>query len=1248
VAVTPLKFKTNDPQECKKELAFAFALPMKRLNDSGYAWYKHQEAPRGKSAIILTLYVHLRKSATRRRMNTRVINALLILGVWCSLAAATPAATRVAILPAENNDHIQAVTELCETLLSQDHSVMIVDRADIEMVLREQEWQLGGVIDTTDGLRIGSLLQTDVLAVLQQPDAASPPALIVFDAATGVRLVDTVLPDASLAVQVEAAAAAIRLALEKRNRQDGSIHTIGLLSIQNVDLPPQQQFFVQSIGDLLLRRLLHAPSVTILERSHLDRINEERTLPGVSTSNALLSSVCLLELTIERSPSDGNVTISAHLTGASGVSYGNIVFDAATDAAGITEALAREITTRLEVAPPVASNRREEALRYLSEARWQSRHKQTARAVRAAEAAYALDPESTDGMEDLARYRMQHAFNLRDDTSPLFASSALDMLFLLRARHIIPDAEHELFYYMEFRQPAGRHSALHNQRMRELQRHYRNYLRIDEAPDDPTQWLTKDMSPEYAITRLALASPSSRDYIPRLQAFITHWLQEIASNPDAWRGYNLGQVMRTIHDREHHVTNPEHHYLWFDCDNYYYEGLLEIFSRIEQHPLIFVAPYGRLGKLYCRRETKKLTPQQLLPDIQELDRQIRSIIAHDKTCRAADRYMLYLFLLDLYDLILDDSLRHQLYFDLFDFMVQQKTLVYPVAHAATSSHAGFRDYTTIEKSRALGASQRRIAAANEERFHDMVRNLDTYEYWESNQRDREEVERRQRILAAEKKDTPDENHPPVWEETRCLFDVKDYPDVTIVERVFVQNHRAYILSSRQDRRKPTRLRLDRVDLSGGPSIPVATGSLLVTQSYPIDMFPAYPDAMYFGPICRQGNMTWIPTYGHGLLRLRDDSTLEQWSTTNGLPSDYIQSITFMNDTLYVASGEIEKAIFLSAYDTQNKTWKLLASSLRRSPENPLDNASPPFIIRAMQPDPERNRILFTVDYGLDINNEYDYSPLIGVWSFNTHSQTFKQLLQLYRSPRWVSPVGNQYMLLAPWSNNPYQPGSRYRPWQGLVVFDAETDTAGIIMEANTRPVSPSLKRTDAGLHTQHEVSPPFAVYRNGIWFIDTALNKISFNDQRTGFRIIPPDAHRERLPELITAGDEANLLLVKTHRQVHLIEFDPGQVLRESDWDAFLSRPVPVHFAYRFPDARRVVIAGDFNEWDTTATPCRRDNSGTWTADLLLHPGQYGYKLVVDEAWMRDPLHTNTILDREFLNSRLTVPSQQESGLPEN
>lgn len=83
-----------------------------------------------------------------------------------------------------------------------------------------------------------------------------------------------------------------------------------------------------------------------------------------------------------------------------------------------------------------------------------------------------------------------------------------------------------------------------------------------------------------------------------------------------------------------------------------------------------------------------------------------------------------------------------------------------------------------------------------------------------------------------------------------------------------------------------------------------------------------------------------------------------------------------------------------------------------------------------------------------------------------------------------------------------------------------------------------------------------------------------------------------------------------------------------------------IQFVLVAPDAGTVALVGDFNDWDTTATPLMRGvGDGVWSVTVPLSPGRYRYSFLVDgTTWLRDPQAARTVED-EFgrPNSVLTI-----------
>lgn len=55
------------------------------------------------------------------------------------------------------------------------------------------------------------------------------------------------------------------------------------------------------------------------------------------------------------------------------------------------------------------------------------------------------------------------------------------------------------------------------------------------------------------------------------------------------------------------------------------------------------------------------------------------------------------------------------------------------------------------------------------------------------------------------------------------------------------------------------------------------------------------------------------------------------------------------------------------------------------------------------------------------------------------------------------------------------------------------------------------------------------------------------------------------------------------------------------------------------PMAKEVVLMGDFNNWNSETHPMKKGPGGVWKKTLMLLPGRYEYKFLVDGQWYHDP-----------------------------
>lgn len=71
----------------------------------------------------------------------------------------------------------------------------------------------------------------------------------------------------------------------------------------------------------------------------------------------------------------------------------------------------------------------------------------------------------------------------------------------------------------------------------------------------------------------------------------------------------------------------------------------------------------------------------------------------------------------------------------------------------------------------------------------------------------------------------------------------------------------------------------------------------------------------------------------------------------------------------------------------------------------------------------------------------------------------------------------------------------------------------------------------------------------------------------------------------------------------------------------------------------KVFLAGSFNDWNSESKQLKeKDNDGIYTGTLLLEPGEYEYKFVINGEWLIDSENPNFSQNRlGTLNSVVKV-----------
>jgi 1,4-alpha-glucan branching enzyme len=81
-------------------------------------------------------------------------------------------------------------------------------------------------------------------------------------------------------------------------------------------------------------------------------------------------------------------------------------------------------------------------------------------------------------------------------------------------------------------------------------------------------------------------------------------------------------------------------------------------------------------------------------------------------------------------------------------------------------------------------------------------------------------------------------------------------------------------------------------------------------------------------------------------------------------------------------------------------------------------------------------------------------------------------------------------------------------------------------------------------------------------------------------------------------------------------------------------------FRFFRPNAAKVFVAGDFNDWRTDQLRMVRLPDGHWSVKLLLPAGEYKFRYVADGFWYTDYAAFGVEPDHFGFNSLLRVPAR--------
>ena len=325
----------------------------------------------------------------------------ILTSIFCAViglrlcAQNSPAPVRLAIV-SESTDTV-AAADLLTAELSKNDGVQLLERTEIEKVIREQQLSLNNL----DCLKLGHLLGADGLLALQSVAegtnlflsvqlVAVKPGVILTDESFGRPAQDASAWSANIVGHLEPLLPKLGVLPQDAIPISVVNFHAGVRTAEAAELE-RQIFF------LTVERLVREKRLFVLERKRMQALSEEKEISGTE-AEPFWNGKYLLDGAIDRNGFNPDVvTISARLIPPGGSPVLIEASGSRTNCVEVVNQLAGKVLVALKLdASPAAWNTVDEADKFFKEAQWNLAWKIFPQARQSAEAAWALGKHDAD------------------------------------------------------------------------------------------------------------------------------------------------------------------------------------------------------------------------------------------------------------------------------------------------------------------------------------------------------------------------------------------------------------------------------------------------------------------------------------------------------------------------------------------------------------------------------------------------------------------------------------------------------------------------------------------------------------------------------------------------------------------------------------------------------------------------------------------------------------------------------------
>ncbi len=1064
-------------------------------------------------------------------------------------AGSVHAAVRLAILSPDDSERARQLVDLAVVETGRLPEVEVLDRgAAWERLQEEQLAQLGWLSGET-AIVLGHRLAVDVFALVETATGGQEAiGLVAFDVGTGVRLWDATLPPGQIDEQVAAIVEGLSSAMRKRGALADGVRAISFGAVRNVGLPRTEDSALDGVARMVERRLNSASNLVVLERRRLEWRNEEQAENRSDERERIRGAVVMADVEFMSDPAGREPAMRIQLTGWQGESIGTLELPASlSDMAGVADHMAAGICSLMDGGClDIVADRRREAGHFAAEARHALGHGQAEVALRAAEAAHALDPadEEIAGVLVTVLFKSAQQILNRQYVLPGRVEDRREERWraLKRAeraaqvverflgtwvpppnlskknRHPVINQPMESAYtrliYDAFRNGTYDDPMLRLP-LRELQQKAREMFKeqfqryAEVVTSDSTFRKLSGWMGHGPFQYSPVCMPTPADLLDDQLWMLEAWLKLAETYQLGNENYGIGIApLREIQSR----TNQ----FWF-IDTYALDGapgagwklgppeharLEQLFAGMRIHVNPVIRLYGLRGHLWARNQLAPLAVEELTAGIEAIQEAGYAILVEELARdERALRHMTYRALLFAAGLHPDRSWQVRWEKALFDLMLEMGE-VSPEVLAALEGWPGV-DGNALGARRAAQQLRARLDAN------------DVISLWGREGFAQTRLWGIEQALQAQTADHP-EKHPVL--PARPLLGSNTRPGVETLSPPRIEGRNLWVAAWGHKEGTPEgELKILHVDLSTDEVRPVAEANT----------------AAWLGPYApielrqpSRGRGFWVvPTGYHGLVILHDDGAPARFvRQADGLPSDQIHSALAVENRLYLGLGASYSEAYMGVYDLDSGRFDILCSSQRKTGTSPLDNVAPAYTIELLEWDAPRQRLLFLVHFSP--HHPVGRHPARGLWAFYPDEGTWKLIQGFYSNICRGRRLTDGRLFLD----------------SSLVacLFDTEEDVGHLVYASHEKSAGPGLTPSKAAMALERYSSGPFALRKDEIWSTFPFSRIFADGRQQTYYALseaipLPRYQHGNRLDVL-----EGNALLLAYPGGLWRIDIPPS------------------------------------------------------------------------------------------------------------